>query len=84
MNVAVQNYRAGDRRRLCNIDPHDGTAGSDAIDRDLGPAAGGATQIDHPAARTQQPKTLVQFDQFEGRARPVTEPLRLCDIGSFR
>jgi len=32
---------------------HDGTAGSDAIDRDLRPAAGGATRIDHPAARPQ-------------------------------
>jgi hypothetical protein len=68
---------------VCAIDPHDGTAGSDAIDRDLRPTAGGTTQIDDPAARQQQPKAVVQFDQFESRARPVTEPLRLGDIGSF-
>jgi len=72
--------------RLREIDPDNGATAAtsgDPLDRDLCPTARRASQIDHPAARQQQPKAVVQFDQFEGGARPVTEPLRLCDIGSF-
>jgi hypothetical protein len=83
LNIGPQDRGSGYRRGLSEIDPDDRAARADALDGDLGPAARRATEVDHPAARQQQPKTVVQFDQFEGRARPVTEPLRLCDIGSF-
>jgi hypothetical protein len=38
------------------IDPDDRAARADALDGDLGPAAGGATRIDHPAARPNSRK----------------------------
>jgi hypothetical protein len=57
LNIGLQDRGSGYRRGLREIDPDDRAARADALDGDLGPAAGGATQIDHPAARQQQPRS---------------------------
>ena len=84
MNIGAQDRSARNRCGLREIDPDDGAApgaSSDALDGDLRPAARRTAELDHPAARQQQPETVVQFDQFEGRARAVAEPPCLRDIG---
>ena len=52
-----------------------------ARDRDLGPAARRAAEIDDPPARLQQMEAVVELDQLEGGARAVAKAVRLGDIG---
>ena len=62
MNIGAQDRGACNRRGLREIHPDDNAARADALDGDLRPAARRTAEIDHPAARQQQPETVVQFD----------------------
>src|SRR5215472_7980264 len=83
VNIGAQDLGSGDRWGLRKVEADDDLSSvtySDALDRDLGPAARRAAQIDDPAAAPQQPETIIQLDQLEGCTRPVAEPLRSGDI----
>jgi hypothetical protein len=76
----VENNRSGYRCRLGYIDPDHLAADPYPLDGDLCPPAGGTAEIDHPAAGPQQLEAIVEFDQFEGCTRAVTEPARFGNV----
>src|SRR4051794_39413965 len=79
--VALQYGRAGGRVGRGQVDAAHGAARSDALDRDLCPAARRTAEIDDAVAGRQQMKTLVELDQLESGARAVAAKLCLGDIG---
>src|SRR5262249_35933282 len=81
--VALDEFDARHGRHWETIDRHDlppPLRAADALRRDLAPAAGRRTQIDHPRPLLEQMVLVVDLDQLEGGAGAKTFALGARDV----
>jgi hypothetical protein len=82
--VELAEHHARDRRHLENVD-RDHLAlpvrRADALGRDLAPAAGRGTEVDHAAPGLEHAMLVVDLDQLEGGARAQSLTLGTRHIG---
>ena len=82
--IELRETDAGNLRHLQEIDrDHPALAArrTDALGRDLAPAAGRGAEVDHRHAGLEQMMLVVDLDQLVGRARAIAVPLGLRHIG---
>ena len=79
--VDLRKLHAGNLVHFENVDGDDAALVADALYRDLAPAAGRGTEIDHATPGLEEMLLVVDLGELERRARAETFALRARDIG---